>query len=92
MSPSKRKVGLTFAGQGWLIGWKSIGARFGVGWQTAKAWHKRYHMPVLRTPNGAPLQQPEVLDEWMIQFNIQMEKLHPDGSVKWRRRIKNGDN
>ena len=53
----------------WVRGWKDIGKHFGVTWQTAREWHKEYGLPVLRTPNGSPIQFPEILDEWLIEFN-----------------------
>lgn len=53
----------------WLTGWKSISNHLDVYWKTAKRWHKLYHMPILRTPEGKPTQQSEVIDEWLRGFN-----------------------
>ena len=57
----------------WLTGWKSIANHLDIYWKTAKAWHKKYGMPVLRTPEGKPTQQSEVLDEWIIKLNKEIE-------------------
>jgi len=53
----------------WLFGWKEIGQRLRVNAVTARRWHKKYKMPVVRTPDGRPMQLPEIIDEWIIQYN-----------------------
>lgn len=51
-----------------LTGWKSIAQHFGVSVRTVKRWHYEHDMPVLYTPTGMRLADPDDLKCW-IQDN-----------------------
>ena len=64
--------------QGWLTGWKQIGAYMGKHADTARKWAKRYGLPILRDPAGGPVAIPEQLDLWIAEFT----RLTANDSVK----------
>jgi len=49
-----------------LSGWKQIAERLGVTPQTAKMYHKRYGMPILRLPGGKPITWDELIQHWLV--------------------------
>jgi len=61
--------------EGFIVGWKGIGSFFGVSGRTVKRWHKKYGMPIRRTPENRPAITKYEAYHWLIEFNKEMEKL-----------------
>lgn len=55
--------------EGWLSTWGEIAQYIGKSTKTAKKYHKRFGLPVHRTPgNGVSAIKPEI-DRWLVIFN-----------------------
>lgn len=52
-----------------LKGWKDIAKHLGVTPKTAKLYHKKGGMPVLRLPNNRPVSYPDMIKNWLIESN-----------------------
>jgi len=51
---------------GWLMGWKEIGAYMGFNEKTVVKYAKKYRLPILRMPDtNKPTALPRELDEWL---------------------------
>lgn len=56
--------------------WQRIADFIGVSTWTAKRYHRRFGMPVYRTPGGVPYAIPDQLRLWFARFNeIKNEKM-----------------
>ena len=64
-----KKQSLDIFERGFLTGWKDIGNFYGISHKTARKWHKRYHMPVLRTPEGRPTNTAFELYHWLRAYD-----------------------
>lgn len=54
---------------GWLSTWGEIAKYIGRSVQTTKKYHKRYGLPVHRTPGGLVSGLKPELDLWLIRYN-----------------------
>jgi len=61
--------------EGWLYGWKSIARFMGCNLTTAKRYHYRFGMPILRAPNGTIIGLPELITQWLLKFNEKDTKM-----------------
>ena len=59
-----------------ITGWKNIAHYCGVSVRTAKRYHYKYGMPVLRWPGERPVIIPAVVQRWLVIFNDLTQKRH----------------
>jgi hypothetical protein len=55
---------------GWLTGWKKIGLYIDYTPEMAKFYHKKFGLPITRSPGGKPMALPKKLDEWLEKRNF----------------------
>jgi len=69
-----------------MMGWKAIAKYLSVSVDTAKRYHKVYHMPVYKLPgsvNASVMTFTSVVDSWIITYN----KLRSEYLEKKRKKI-----
>jgi len=58
-----------------LTGWKPIAGFCKISVQTAKKWHKKKGLPVLRGPHNVPISFVSLIREWAMAYDKIRKKI-----------------
>lgn len=59
-----------------LVGWAKIAGFLNITKETAKSWHKKHGLPVLRGPNNIPITFEELIKSWVCEYDkLKKEKM-----------------